>query len=356
VIRARSTGVLPRTLAKVGLEPAAQHGWTWRPAARRAAALTIAVTALGWTIWLVSHEEKYDELAAGIASWPWREASAGLTLLALAAAHLLSAAVAVRSLSDERLPLAPTVWAQLAAGAADRLVPNGVGGVGVNLRYLVRAGITPGAAGSALAILAVVGIATDAGYGALVAVAGRWLGLPGAGHELHLLAHAGLQAGRQHHWFLLASLLTAASVLLLRHSRRPREQVQRGAAQAQRHLSDLFRHPARLTTAAAASAATTVVMSLGFAIATNTWGVTGTPLSNGALVAVYLLAVAVSGAAPIPPFLGGTEAALVTALTVSGYTTPSAVVVVVVFRGLMYWLPLPFGVWGARRLRRVGLL
>ena len=331
------------------------RGWTWKWATRSGVTV-VGVATIAWTAWLMAHEDEYDELAATVNSWPWRAISAGVALLALAAIHFLSAALAIRSLSDERLPLPATVRAQLAAGAADRLVPNGVGGLGVNLRYLVRSGLTPGAAGSALAVLAVIGIATDAGYGTLVAIAGNWLGLPGAGHELHLLARAGLHAGRQHHWFLLATLLTGAAILLLRHRHRPREQMQRGAAQAHRHLRDLARRPGRLTTAAATSAFTTVVMSIGFTIATHTWGDAGTPLSNGALVAVYLLAVAISGAAPIPPFLGGTETALVAALTVSGYTPSSAILVVAVFRGLMYWLPLPLGLWGARQLRHEGLL
>lgn len=331
-------------------------GWTWRSATLPLTAVTLVIGGLAWATWLVGRHEDYDELSATVSAWPWRESAATLTLLVLAAVHFLGAAVAIRSLSDERLPLVPTVWAQLAAGAADRLVPNGVGGLGVNLRYLGRAGVAPGAAGSALALLAVIGLATDAGYGGLVAVAGRWLGLPGAGHELHLLARAGLRAGQQHHWFVIASLLVGGGVLLLRHRRRPREQVRQGAAQAQRHLGEPVRRPARLSTAGAASAITTVVMSVGFAIAVHTWGVTGAPLGNGALVAVYLLAVGVAGAAPVPPFLGGTEVALVAALTVSGYTASSAVVVVAVFRGLMYWLPLPLGAWGARHLRRTGML
>lgn len=353
-----TTGKLPgmttRTATTV-LGPPGPRESIWKRATWSGLAVA-SIVGLGWTAWLLSHEDEYDELATAVTAWPWREASAGLTLLALVAIHFVSAALAIRSLSDERLPLPATVWAQLAAGAADRLVPNGVGGLGVNVRYLVRCGVTPGAAGSALAVLAVIGLATDAGYGTLIAVAGHWIGFPGAGHELHILGRAGLRAGRQHHWFLLGSLLVGAAVLLLRQRHRPREQMQRGAAQAHRHLRDLVGRPGRLAAAGATSAATTVVMSVGFVIAAHTWGVSGAPLSNGALVAVYLLAVAVSTAAPIPPFLGGTETALVAALTVSGYTPSSAVLVTVIFRGLMYWLPLPLGLWGARQLGHRGML
>jgi uncharacterized membrane protein YbhN (UPF0104 family) len=74
------------------------------------------------------------------------------------------------------------------------------------------------------------------------------------------------------------------------------------------------------------------------------------------LTAIYLVASAVGGATPLPPWLGTTELVLVGALTLAGYSAGSAVLAVVVFRAVTYWLPLPVGIWSASRLRRVALL
>ena len=76
----------------------------------------------------------------------------------------------------------------------------------------------------------------------------------------------------------------------------------------------------------------------------------------GALIAVYLFASAAGGTLPLPPILGTTEIALVSALVISGYTSASAITAVLIFRAISYWLPLPIGAWAARRLRRAKLL
>ena len=73
-------------------------------------------------------------------------------------------------------------------------------------------------------------------------------------------------------------------------------------------------------------------------------------------MAIYLVAAAMGTTTPLPAFFGVTEVALVGALVLGGYTSGSAIVAVVIFRAVSYWLPLPVGVWAARRLRRADLL
>jgi uncharacterized membrane protein YbhN (UPF0104 family) len=97
-------------------------------------------------------------------------------------------------------------------------------------------------------------------------------------------------------------------------------------------------------------------MSIGFVLAVDVWGQAAHPLPAGALVAVYLVAAAAGGATPLPAFLFVTELALIAALVLAGYTSGSALVAVVVFRVVTYWLPLPVGVWMGHRLRRTRLL
>jgi uncharacterized membrane protein YbhN (UPF0104 family) len=62
------------------------------------------------------------------------------------------------------------------------------------------------------------------------------------------------------------------------------------------------------------------------------------------------------GATPLPAFVGVTETALVGGLILSGYSSGSAILAVVIFRLITYWLPLPLGVLAARNLRTQALL
>lgn len=326
----------------------------------RSAPLLAATALLGIAVaggvWNAGHDEgRADELAGSLTELPWPALGAVAALIGLVVVHFLSAAAAVRALSGNRVTLRPTTLAQLAAGAADRIVPSGVGGAGVNLRYLCRAGLSAGAAVSALGVLALVGAATDAAYGALVTVAGPRLGLTGASQELRSLATGGIRVGHRHSWLLLGLLIGVSLVVLIR-GRGRLTAMRSGAGQALAHLRGLAVYPRRLAVASAASMTTTVVMSAGFVITVHTWGTGRNPVPTGALVAMYLVAAAVTGATPLPPFFGATEAALTAALALAGYPLSSAVLTVGIFRGVMYWVPLPIGIWAARQLRQHNLI
>jgi uncharacterized membrane protein YbhN (UPF0104 family) len=101
---------------------------------------------------------------------------------------------------------------------------------------------------------------------------------------------------------------------------------------------------------------TTIAMSAGFVAIVEVWGHAATPLPAGALVAIYLVAAAAGGTTPLPPIFGITEAVLIGGLVLAGYSSGSALLSVIIFRAVTYWLPLPVGLWAARRLRRASLL
>jgi uncharacterized membrane protein YbhN (UPF0104 family) len=328
-------------------------GVTVREALRPEAALGAAVVATGGAFLLLTGDDWGDDLATSLSDLPWPAVVAALLLPVIVVVHFVCAAVALRAVSGRRLALRATTLAQLAAAATNRLVPNGIGGAGVNLRYLLRVGVAPGAASSSLAALAVVGAATDAAYVGAVSAFGPAVGLSGGAHELHALAAGGLHAGSHPALILLAG---AGLAVLLAACRRGRHGVVAGAHEALRHATELVRRPRRVTAAALASAATTVVLSAGFLLTVLAWGRAANPLPAGAVVAVYLVASAIGGATPLPPFLGVTEAALVGGLVLGGYTSASAILCVVVFRAMTYWLPLPVGVLAAHHLRRANLL
>ena len=307
------------------------------------------------TVWLRNGDRNQD-LAAAVSRLPWMGIGVIALLPALVGIHFISAALALRAVSDERLALRPTTFVQFAAAATNRFVPNGIGGAGINLRYLLRSGLTPGAAASALAALALVGAATDAAYVGAVTAGGPAVGVTGATREFHTLAASGVSAGKQHYLLLLIAVTVFVAFVLVRRRGRIWGGVSRGARDALAHSRALAARPGRWTTAAAASLTTTIAMSLGFVLSVGAWGHAATPLRAGALVAIYLVAAAMGTTAPLPAFFGVTEVALVGALVLAGYTSGSAIVAVVIFRAVSYWLPLPLGVWAARRLRRADLL
>jgi uncharacterized membrane protein YbhN (UPF0104 family) len=121
-------------------------------------------------------------------------------------------------------------------------------------------------------------------------------------------------------------------------------------------LRALITRPRLLGSATFGSLGTTVVLSAAFVLAVHTWAPTSRSLPAGALVALYWVASAAGTATPLPAFFGVTEAALISGLVVGGYSAPSATTAVLIFRGITSWLPVPIGMWAARRLRRTQLL
>jgi uncharacterized membrane protein YbhN (UPF0104 family) len=339
------TRTLPRGRAVAATLPGGALGW---PAA--AAVALLAAATLGF-------DSVNDSLAESVGDVSLAPQVAALLVLVLAAAvHFVSAAGSLRAVSARPLSMLQTTYAQLAAGATNRLLPGGVGGAGVNLRYLGRAGLPAGAAASAVGALAVVGVVTDALYGAGVTVIGPLVGLTGAAAEMRSLAVRGAAGGSQYRWELAALLVIMCMVAAVRLRRGLPAAAGRALREAGGHVRTLGIRPRYLTTALLASTLTTAVLSLGFVVAVATFGSSATPLSAGALVALYLVAAALNGASPLPPWLGATELLMVGSLTVAGYTAGSSVLAVVAFRAVTYWLPLPVGLWSARRLRRANLL
>ena len=308
------------------------------------------------TTWFMYGEDHREFIVSGLRRLPWPTTVALLGLLVLGAAHSISAAFALRGVSNAALPMVPTTMVQFAAATANRCVPSGLGGAGVSARYLSRSGLSTGEVTSALATLAFVGGATDAAYVAVVTSFGPYVGAGGASHQLKRLVAFGANSAGWHRWLLLAALLFAATWLVMKARGAVVSTVASAVGDALRHTGRLVLRPHRLAKAAAASMATTVLLSLAFVLAVGVWGHAATPLPVGALIASYWIAVAAGTATPLPAFAGVTEVTLIGSLVLGGYTARSATVAVLVFRLVTYWLPAPVGVWAARRLRRVSLL
>ncbi len=297
------------------------------------------------------------DLLTRISWWP---AVGAATLVAVTAAHYLLGAVSLRAVSALPLPVRHTTLAQLAAAAANRLAPAGIGAAGVNVRFLTRHGVSVRSAAGRVAALSALGAVGDLlAFGVLLAV-GPAVGLGGGSHELRVLARAGLRLDLLHRLqgpALVGTLVAVAAAVVLVVTRVRRRRRATVTPRPPRRLADLLRtvrHPRRAVTAVVASAGTTTVYAAGFAVAVHTFSASAA--STGALMTAYFVAAAVAGASPVPALVGPAEAALTTALVVTGLPAVHALPAVLAFRVVTFWAPVPVGVWALRRLRRHALL
>ena len=274
-----------------------------------------------------------------------------IIVVLLGAAHYLAAALAARAASGLELRTGEAILVQLAASAADRLTPGGLGAAAVDARYFNRRGLTLPAALGAVVSLHVLGPITDVAVLALVIFGGSWIGLNGGAHELHALAAnaSHLVAPLRSPWTWLVAAIVLAAVLIGRRLRKSRPR--RDWKTFWTPIRDLARHPARLATLATASGATTLVLAFAFAASVAMVPGPFPAAGLGALVIAFMLGTAAGTAVPLPAGLGTTEAALIAVLISLHVPAAAAVQQVLIFRVITFWLPAVIGVLATRRLR-----
>ena len=146
-----------RTAATAGTEPPPLE-----PLTRVRPRTLLLLVAAGFAVHLLLPQvgELRQTLGAlQAARWPWLAAG-----LVLSAASYLAAAVAQLGAVDPPLALGRTSLVQVASSFANRLTPASLGGIGMNVRYLQRAGMDRPAA--------VAAVAVNTAAGALVHVLG----------------------------------------------------------------------------------------------------------------------------------------------------------------------------------------
>ena len=269
------------------------------------------------------------------ARWAWLAVG-----LALSAAGYLAAAVGQLGAVEPPLALGRTTLVQVASSFANRLTPASLGGLGLNVRYLQRAGLDQPMAVAAVAVNTVAGVLVHV-LGLLVAVA--------------LIGRAGV--GTAHvprGWpvlLVLAAALAAGGLLLW--SPLGRQRLVTPAMRAGRQLAGVLRRPGKAVQLLGGSAGITLSYALSLAACLQAFGA-HLPLAS--TFAVYLAAAAVAAASPTPGGLGAMEAALVAGLTAVGAPTAPSVAGVLAFRLLTYWLPVVPGWLAYRALRADGTI
>ncbi len=231
-------------------------------------------------------------------------------------------------LAARRLDYARTLLVQLAAMFVNRLLPAGIGAVGVNYLYLRHERHTGAQAGSIVAMNNLLGFL---GHFVLLSAT--------------LLIYSGQVVTPGGHRFadplifmkiiLLASVILSLSALLF-----GRRKVARLLKDVKKQLLSYKRRPWALLAALGTSMILTlcnVGCLLFCAYALNMH------ISFVAVILVFTLGVGVGAAIPTPGGIGGFEAGLAGGFVAYGVDPASALAVALLFRLVSYWLPMAAG-------------
>jgi undecaprenyl-diphosphatase len=255
-----------------------------------------------------SAEPLYIALAIG---------SIGLSYCAAALTYLL--------LSSKRLYFGPTLLVQIAGGLVNRLLPAGLGGLGLGVVYLKKQGLSlPGST-------AIVAANNTLGF------VGNLLLLLGAG-VLYSFNFSFDAAPDVPSWlYAVVVVLVLALLAYLDTHRRVMRAFVRSAHEASGVIFGLFRRPVRTIGALLSSCIVTLLHAL-----TLFFVLQSLQLDLHLAAALFAVSVgAFAGAAiPTPGGIGGAEAGIAGALVALALPAPVAVTAALIYRGITYWLPL----------------
>lgn len=242
--------------------------------------------------------------------------------IALLVATFCVAAAIYRLLALRSLRYGEILLVQVAAAFTGRLLPAGLGGLGLNGLYLYRRGHTPAEATAVVSVNNLLGITTH-----LLLLTVVFTLDPGVIHLLftqhHLSFSWGVAVG------LAGVAIAAAMIPAVRH---------RLARFGRNLLRSLHKElPAQLAGALLLAGLLTALYAL---LLLSTARSVGVSLGLLQLFVVFSAGMLAGTATPTPGGLVGAEAGLFAGFTAYGVAAPQAGAAVLIFRLVTYWLPL----------------
>ncbi len=307
----------------------------------RLPARTVAMVA-GATI--AAHLLATQLSSVGLASAFAQARPGWLAVAALASAvTYLGSALALHAFATVPLSLRRSSVVQLATSFLALVAPPAVGHVGLNVRYLQKAGAPVPAAATTVAVKEAVTVALTV---PLLLACGWLSGVSPS--RLTLLPSGGVLA--------VLAVVAAALVLLVAlpvTRRQLQHRVQPVLRRTLPQLVDAASDPRRLGTATVGVLLLNAGYVAALAASLHAFSVS-LPLPT--LLVVYLAASTLGSAAPTPGGLGAVEAALVGGLTAFGVPFASGLTAVLAFRAVTFWLPAPLGWFALTRLQHQSAL
>lgn len=240
--------------------------------------------------------------------------------LPLVALTFVMAAFSYSFLAFRTLRLRELLIVELAAAGINRIVPSGLGGLGVHGLYLHKHKHSIAQATTTVSINNLLGLVVHLGLLVLLMAIGkpRWF-------------HLGWSIEQR--WILLGICLVlcgAALVWLLR------VRCLRFARNLLHSLSYYRRQPRRVLYASISLLAMTLTNLLILHLAARSFGIW---IDVPTLFAVYTLGVLIGAAVPTPGGLAGVEAGLAGGFLACGIDEATAIAIALAFRIATYWLP-----------------
>lgn len=307
-------------------QPAVDVAWKTSPGVRRVPVRQILclLPLLLVTVVAVEHRsvlaEGFRHLRA--AEWPWLLAAAGATCLTWVAAAFTRQGAVV-----ERLPARRLLATQFAAGAANHLLPTGLGAGAVNLRFLTVCGLPLARSSAALALFLLAETVAR-----LSLLTGLLIAFPDA-----LRLETVLPAGALGPLLLAVGAVLCAAVAVLALVRRLRTAVRSFLRTALGEARSVHTRPARALALWGGSLAFPALQAAGLAAVGQALELPVPPVS---MALAYLAATVAVALVPTPGGLGSVEAALVMALVAAGGPVAVATAVVLAYRIITVWVPL----------------
>jgi uncharacterized membrane protein YbhN (UPF0104 family) len=258
----------------------------------------------------------------GTAEWPWLLAAAGATCLTWVAAACTRQGAVV-----ERLPRRRLLATQFAAGAANHLLPTGLGASAVNLRFMTVCGLPLARSSAALALYLLA-----ESVGRLALLGALLVAFPDALRLGTLLPEGALGP-----LLLAVGAVLVVAVGALALVRRLRTAVVSFLRTALGEARSVHTRPSRALALWGGALAfpalqASVLVLVGLAL--------GLPVPPAHMAVAYLAATVAVALVPTPGGVGSVEAALVVALVAAGGPAAVATAVVLAFRIITVWLPL----------------
>ncbi|MFF3817858.1 lysylphosphatidylglycerol synthase transmembrane domain-containing protein [Streptomyces bluensis] len=258
----------------------------------------------------------------GNAQWPWLVAAGGVTCLTWVAAAVTRQGAVV-----ERLPVRRLLATQFAAGAANHLLPTGLGATAVNLRFMTVCGVPLARSSAALALYLLA--ESIARVGLLLALLVAFPGALRLGALLPDTAAGPLM--------LAAGAVLGVAVVVLAAVRRVRTAALSFLRTALTEARSVHTRPARVLALWGGSFSFPLLQAAGLTTVGLALGL-DVPVAH--MVVAYLAATVAVALIPTPGGIGSVEAALVIALVAAGGPAAVATAVVLAFRIITVWLPL----------------
>ncbi|SFE10723.1 Uncharacterized membrane protein YbhN, UPF0104 family [Actinacidiphila alni] len=234
------------------------------------------------------------------------------------------------------LPPGRLLAAQFAASAANHVLPAGVGGNAVNLRFLVRHGMTPSRSLGALAVRA-----SAAALSRVVLLLALLALFPNA-LQLHRVAPDGFVLPADPMVISAVALaVLVAGFVVWRYAGRARERVRVFLASVAEDVRTLHRDRARIAALWGGSLAFPMMHAL---VVVAVVRAVHAPVPVSGVLVAYFFASTAAGWMPTPAGLGSLDAALALALVTAGAGGVAATSAVLGYRLVTTWLPLIPGV------------